>query len=334
MLLSSLTPSTSALLQYAETHHFMVIAGNPPCPAPNYGAFTQALEQEHALRNRRICFFGTDEAFALACGHDYCHALIGSEPRWNLAHWHDRQAANKPVRNSLNAALRLGCTVREVQNACAEAGILTACEHVRQQWLRAKHLPPLHFVAETNIVLNIALSGKRLFIVEAGGTVICYGIIGQIMNDSGEKSAEVRCEYRIEHFVRAPQAPSGAVEILIHYIAQTLASEGTHFLSLSLAPFSRKAASTLPHALRSPRMESYLYALARFGGYWYNAKGLEKFKCKFQPDEWKPLYCSFRRDDSPRKVLAALAEVFLGDRLLPSTAAIARRTIWTTLLRR
>jgi lysylphosphatidylglycerol synthetase-like protein (DUF2156 family) len=329
MLLSTLTPSLGTR-QYAETRHCAVIAGNPPCSAAHYKAFTQALEQEHFLRNRRICFFGTDEAFALACGHDYSHALIGAEPRWNLAHWHDRQAANKPVRNSLNAALRLGCTVREVQSDCTHTSILNACEQVRQQWLRAKHLPALHFVAETNIVL----SGKRLFIVEVNEALVCYGIIGRTVNNDEEKSTKMPDEYRIEHFVRAPNAPSGAMEMLIDHTAQTLALEGAHIFSLSLAPFSRKAVSTLPHALRSPRMESYLYALARFGGYWYNAKGLEKFKCKFQPNEWKPLYCSFRRDDSPRKVLAALAEAFLGDRLIPSAAAIARRTIWTTLLRR
>lgn len=323
MLLSPLIPSSSAL-QYAETRHFTVIAGNPPCAAANYNAYIQALEQKHAMRNRRICFFGTDEAFALACEHDYCHALIGAEPRWNLAHWHNHQSANKSVRNSLNAALRLGCTVREVQSVCVEADILTACEHVRQKWLRAKHLPPLHFVADTTIVLP----EKRLFVVEAAGTLFCYGIIGRTINDVGERSAEVPDEYRMEHFIRAPYAPSGTVEMLINHTAQTLAAEGAHCLSLSLAPFSRKAVSTLPSVMRSPRMESYLYALARFGGYWYNAKGLEKFKLKFQPDEWKPLYCSFRRDDSPQKVLAALAEAFLGDGLMPSAVAIARRTFF------
>lgn len=325
MLFSSLTPSYSTL-QYAETRHFAVIAGNPPCPPENYDAYTHALEQEHAKRNHRLCFFGTDEVFALASGHNYCHALIGAEPRWNLADWLGRQAANKPVRNSLNAAFRLGCTVREVQSDCVETGILTACEYARQQWLRAKRLPPLHFVAETDIVLNFALSGKRLFIVEAGGTVVCYGIIGRTVNNDEEKSADVPREYRIEHFVRAPQAPNGAMEMLIDHIAQTLASEGVQTFSLSLAPFSRKAISSLPRTLRSPCMESYLYALARFGGYWYNAKGLEKFKCKFQPNEWKPLYCSLRREDSPIAVLQALAEVFLGDGLMPSALAIAQRT--------
>lgn len=309
---------SSHTMHYATTRRFAVVSGNPHCCQSLYAASVAAFEQEQLAGGRRTCFFGTGEDFALACGQHYCHALIGAEPLWNLASWCERQAANKPIRNSLSAAHRAGCTVREA--SLTDAHIETACSVVRRKWLQTKHLPPLHFVAETEIMHE----GTRCFVVESGGTVVGYGIARRSTDDV---KTSVGREYGIEHFIRAPDAPPGTVELLIDHIAQTLAVEGEQRLSLRLAPFSRKASCLLPPDLRSQQMESYLQAIARFGGYWYNAAGLERFKAKFLPDEWKPLYCSFRWEDSPLSVLAALTEVFLAEPMLPSAMTILRQTV-------
>ena len=304
---------SSHTMHYATTRRFAVVSGNPHCCQSLYAASVAAFEHEQLAGGRRTCFFGTDEDFALACGQDYCHALIGAEPLWNLASWCERQAANKPIRNSLSAALRAGCTAREA--SLADAYIGTACSVVRRKWLQSKHLPPLHFVAETEIIHE----GTRCFVVESDGVVVGYGLARRSIDDVKTSTG---AEYGIEHFIRAPDAPPGTVELLIDHIAQTLALEGEQRLSLRLAPFSRKASCLLPPELRSQQMESYLQAIARFGGYWYNAAGLERFKAKFLPDEWKPLYCSFRWEDPPLAVLAAFVEAFMEKRLLQSLGRI------------
>lgn len=267
-----------------------------------------------ALSGRKTCFFGMTEELARACPPNYLHAYIGAEPRWNLALWQERQKRNKSIRNSCNAALRLGCEVREV--LVFEELVSQQCEHIRRQWLQTKRLPPLHFVAET----ALHLSGKRLFVVELRGTIVGYALVS-------EAGSGVQPMQQVEHFVRLSSAPHGTTELLICRIGEQLALEGAHTPSLMLAPFSQKVQCTLPEKCCSASMKRYLQVIERFGGYWYNVKGLEYFKAKFQPDDWIPLYCSFPEDMLPVKILCAFAEVFLGTSLAKGFLNIARQTI-------
>ena len=302
---------------YAATRTFAIAAGNPLCPADQYSSQIQTFEETQSLCGRKVSFFGIDEECARSCAAQYRHAHIGSEPWWNLALWQSRQEANKPVRNSLQAARRQGCEAREVSPE--NTGMLWQCDNVRSRWLQTKHLPPLHFVAET----ALCVGGKRLFVVECAENVLAYSIASPIWSGVNSNPAE----YRIEHFVRSPDAPNGTMELLICYVAETLAKEGITRMSLHFAPFSRKAPSGLPLATRSLAMERYLQAMERFGGHWYNARGLERFKAKFLPDVWKPLYCSFSREQPPMRVLVALAEAFFEAQLPQALWSIALRTM-------
>ena len=302
---------------YAKTRTFAVAAGNPLCSPDHYSLHIKMFEEMQASCGRKVSFFGIDEECAYSCPAQYCHAYIGSEPWWNLALWHSRQETNKSVRNSLQSALRQGCQAREAlpQNTA----LLSECDHIRACWLQTKHLPPLHFVADT----ALRLEGKRLFVIECARKVLAYSIVNQVWKSFEGSPAE----YRIEHFVRSPDAPNGTMELLICHVAETLAKEGIAKMSLHFAPFSRKAPSGLPVSMRSLAMERYLRAMERFGGHWYNTRGLERFKAKFLPDVWKPLYCSFSREEHPLPVLTALTEVFFEAGLPQALWRIVLRTM-------
>lgn len=303
---------------YTQTATATVVAGNMLVTESVSSADIQAFINAQLLRGKATYFFGLDEDLVGACPLCYKHALIGAEPLWNLVHWRERQMRNKTVRNSSQAALCRGCVVYEIDTKDEHCigEVLQQCENVRQQWLHSKHLPPLHFVAETVLYLE----KKHLFVVQWNNVIVAYAVVCIV-------GSGVDAVYRVEHFIRLPDAPQGSLELLLLTLGEALLLKGASKLSLSLAPFSQQALSRLPKEQRSLSMERLLRVIHVCGAYWYNAKGLERFKTKFLPDEWKPLYCSFPSNDSSVKVLATLAEAFFGKSVWYGLAETFQKTL-------
>ena len=81
-----------------------------------------------------------------------------------------------------------------------------------------------------------------------------------------------------------PQASPYAMEYLFTQLALHLKHAGFRSLSLGIAPFS--GMSPTPLASRWHRLANIVW---RFGGRFYNFRGLRAFKSKFQP-HWEPRY--------------------------------------------
>ncbi|MBN3764431.1 bifunctional lysylphosphatidylglycerol flippase/synthetase MprF [Burkholderia sp. Ac-20365] len=81
-----------------------------------------------------------------------------------------------------------------------------------------------------------------------------------------------------------PQASPYAMEYLFTQLALHLKHAGFRSLSLGIAPFS--GMSPTPLASRWHRLANIVW---RFGGRFYNFRGLRAFKSKFQP-QWEPRY--------------------------------------------
>jgi phosphatidylglycerol lysyltransferase len=81
-----------------------------------------------------------------------------------------------------------------------------------------------------------------------------------------------------------PQASAYAMEYLFTQLALHLKHAGFRSLSLGIAPFS--GMSPTPLASRWHRLANIVW---RFGGRFYNFRGLRAFKSKFQP-QWEPRY--------------------------------------------
>jgi phosphatidylglycerol lysyltransferase len=327
----------------ALTGRFSVLAPRS-CSSLSWNAdFVRSLERRSAQSGRETIVFGVPENDALELSGRYTCAFIGSEPLWQLETWSERQERKKDMRYSLNAARKRGLSVHEITPKHSQFGeILRICDALRKAWLGSKRLPPLHFAAEsafenacgqeffpaqqtqpaTSVSLTLDAT-ERLFIVNNGAGIAGYATV--------RKAAALQSapSYIMDRFVRAQDSERGTVEFLLNGVAAALAGEGAEFLSLGFAPFSRAAPPNLARSERSLALEKSFAFMEKFGGRWYNARGLEHFKSKFQPNWWTPLYCLASRSASAFAVLRALATAFLGDSLPDAARVMFRHTVST-----
>jgi phosphatidylglycerol lysyltransferase len=102
----------------------------------------------------------------------------------------------------------------------------------------------------------------------------------------------------VEHLQRDPEAPNGTVELLVDAVMRFAKDNGSSWLTLGLAPLAGEVAAPLRFARRTL-------------GFLYDFEGLARFKAKFRPREWMPIYLAFPRSQtnfvSLCDVLAAFA---------------------------
>ena len=104
--------------------------------------------------------------------------------------------------------------------------------------------------------------------------------------------------YGIDDMVRAPDAPMGAMELAIDFLAQTRRRAGDRWLSLGAVPLKGVDA-------RRPLLGPVCMTLreTRLGNRLFGFSGLAQFKAKFGP-RWRPLYMA----DHKRMGLMSLYE--------------------------
>jgi phosphatidylglycerol lysyltransferase len=98
---------------------------------------------------------------------------------------------------------------------------------------------------------------------------------------------------------RRPDAPAGAMELLLSEVAGRLAGEGMNVLDLGLAPLS---------GLGDRWAERGLGWIFRNGSGLYDFKGLYRFKNKFRP-RWEPRYLAITSLTALPRALLALSEI-------------------------
>ena len=114
----------------------------------------------------------------------------------------------------------------------------------------------------------------------------------------------------VEQIVRGRAAPNGTSELLLDSAVKAVAASGAAYLTLGLSPLSQRADAPvgkqplwLRFALRWVRLHG-----ARF----YNFRGLDSFKGKFNPERWEPIYAISEGRTFPPRALYAIAGAFSG----------------------
>lgn len=275
---------------YVVKRRRRITAGGPVCPFEDLGDLVAEFEEDAAAAGtQRVCWFcAVPELAALYLRSPGRSAiLIGAQPVWDPASWIVKVPEHASLRRQLNRARNKG--VRIVEWPPDKAREHPELERCLREWLASRPFPPLHFLVEPNTLGT--LYDRRVFVAEREGRVIAFVIASPIPERNG---------WLIEQIIRGEQAPNGTAELTVHHTVSALADEGYSFVTLGLAPLSRRAG--IPSS--NPPIIRFLFGWLRFyGRRFYNFDGLDFFKAKFRPDAWEPVYAL---SNEPRFSIATL----------------------------
>ncbi len=147
------------------------------------------------------------------------------------------------------------------------------------RWQAGHRMPPMRFVVELTPLVELSPPVELSPLVELDDVADCFVVVvaerdGALVGFGSAVPVPARGRVFVEHFVRAPDAPNGTVELIVDAVMRAgLAAE----LTLGLAPLAGQVARWL--------------RIARWmGGSLYRFAGLRAFKAKLRPDAWEPVY--------------------------------------------
>jgi phosphatidylglycerol lysyltransferase len=280
---------------YVRAGGYRVVAGAPVCPPERLAEVAAEFAADTRRVRQRLCYFGAQDRMRelLAERGPASALLLGAQPAWDPAHWQGIVSAKASLRAQLARARNKGVTVRR-SGSSGEPG-LQGC---LTEWIERRGLPPMHFLVEWNILPH--LLDRRLFVAERAGRTVGFLIASPIPRRDG---------WLIEQIIRGEAAPNGTTELLLDSAVRAFAEEGARYVTLGLSPLSR----AVPQEPAPPWSLRPLLALTRVHARrFYNFEGLERFKRKFLPESWEPIYAITDRPRVSPRTLYAIAGAFGG----------------------
>ena len=297
-----------AVIGFARRSGVRVVAGSPVCAFPRLAAVIAAFEQDADQEGERVCYFGAAERLQAELrnmAQPHAAIVIGAQPIWNPANWPAIVKKHSGLRAQFNRARNKGVMVEEwpVRRAQNHPQ-LQAC---LEEWTASRLLPPLHFLTEA-VTLD-RLADRRVWVAAQNDSVVGFLIASPVPDRNG---------WFVEQIARGNMAPNGMAELLIDALMRGLEADGFTYVTLGLAPLSRRANAPVgPEAAWLRWMLAWARA---HGSRFYNFEGLDAFKAKFKPDTWEPLYAISNESRFSFRALYAIAAAFSDGPLLPSLA--------------
>jgi phosphatidylglycerol lysyltransferase len=292
-------PDGSGVVGYAATGGTWVVAGAPICPPERLAETALTYEAEARRHGREVCYFGAQDrlAEALAPHGPVARLLLGAQPVWHPGRWPAILAGKASLRAQLARARNKGVVVEVFPPGDRpDVGSLRRC---LAEWLAGRGLPPMHFLIEPETLG--ALEDRWVFVARRAGAAVGFLVATPVPQREG---------WLIEQIVRGRSAPNGTAELLVDGAMRALAETGSSYVTLGLAPLSRRAggAETPPPAL----VAMALAWVRAHGRRFYNFVGLDAFKAKLQPDSWEPVYALSHERRTSLRTLYAIGGAFGG----------------------
>lgn len=287
-----------AVVGYASASGCRVVAGAPVCASERLAETADAFAIDARRARQWLCYFGAqDRLIEILAGRGPMSALLlGAQPFWNPEQWPAKIAGKASLRAQLSRARNKGVTVQPWPTTAGDPP--PGVQRCLNEWLQTRGLPPMHFLVEWNILPR--LLDRRLFVAERGGEIIGFLIASPIPLREG---------WLIEQIIRGRAAPNGTTELLLDTAIRALAAEGASFVTLGLSPLSR---AVTQHPVPPWSVRLLLAWVRVHARRFYNFEGLDRFKHKFQPDGWEPIYAVTNRPKVSVRTLYAIAGAFGG----------------------
>jgi phosphatidylglycerol lysyltransferase len=297
------SPKGDAVVGFVEYAGFRVVAGAPVCSLERLPEVVTEFESNSTEAGRRVCYFGAEARLDSTLAHSERHsrALLGAQPAWHPARLNESIRQHKSLRAQLNRARNKGISI--VEYSANDAMRSADLKRVLSRWLETRGLPPLHFLVEPDTLER--LDDRRVFVAkreDSSGTVevVAFAVLSPVPARDG---------WLVEQFPRLPAAPNGTVELLLSTAVGSVAESGAEYVTLGLAPLAQRGAigrDDEPWWLRA-----LLNLAASYGNRFYNFRGLEAFKTKFNPEVWEPVYAIQNSPGFTPGALIAIGRAFV-----------------------
>lgn len=286
-----------SVIGFVSCNKVRVVAGAPVCAKNRLPEIVDEFEKDAAKLNEKVCYVCAEarlESIFLD-STDHAKVLLGAQPVWNPKNWDEIVKKNKSLRAQINRARNKKVSVTEWTSERAKNHPeLKKCLH---QWLKAKGLPPLHFMVEPETLAR--LHDRRIFVAEQAEKVVGFVVLSPVSTRNG---------WLFEQFIHCPKSPNGTVELMIDAAMQTLAKDGYEYATLGLSPLSKRATIT---PFDNPLWLRLLLTWSRkHGQRFYNFDGLDAFKAKLQPENWEAVFAISNEPRFSFRTLYAIASAF------------------------
>jgi phosphatidylglycerol lysyltransferase len=259
-----------AVIGFARRNGVRVVAGGPVCAGARLAAVVAEWEADAARAGDRVWV-------------------------WKPSQWAERNTGSASLRAQLNRARNKGVVVSEWPPAVAtDHPELRRC---LEEWLATRGLPPLHFLVEPRTLSY--LEDRRIFVAERAGSVVGFVVASPVPARNG---------WLTEQFVRGQDAPNGTIELLLDATARAVAASRSGYLTMGLVPLAEHAG--LPLHDNPAWLRLVLAWVRAHGRRFYNFRGLEAFKAKFQPCRWEPIFAISNEPHFTPRTLYAIAAAF------------------------
>lgn len=279
-----------AVAGYVKRRGWILAAGEPVCAGPDLPAAVAAFEEFAASRKCKVCYVCASSALGeiLAGSDRHAAVAMGAQPVWNPARWSAIVRARSSLRAQLHRSRNKGVQIERGEPA--SAGSEPEIRRVLREWLDSRHLPPMHFMVEPDVLSGI-VDDRVLLTAMCKGRLVAFLVASPVAARNG---------YLIEELARAPYAPNGTSELLIDSAMAHFAAQGCTFVTMGLVAL---ASGTIEG---NPLWVFWLMKIARaHANRFYNFRGLERFRAKMEPEGWEPVYLiSNERHFSPQALYA------------------------------
>lgn len=288
-----IAPEGDAGVAYVDTGGAWVAAGSPLAPRARLAEVADEFARAAQAAGRRASFFAAEQPLVEAGLRATC---VGEQPVWETARWPEVLAGAASLRYQLSRARHKGVHVRalaahEVED---DAPLRAAIAAVTASWQARHGMAPMQFLVQ---LAPFAHAEQRLLLVaERAGAVV--GLASAV-------PVPARARLFLEHFVRAPDAPNGTVELLVDGVMRRATAPE---VTLGLAPLAGAVSRWL-------RMARWL------GSPLYDFAGLRAFKAKLRPQRWEPVYLCVPGGASTLVALRDALRAFAGGSLIGFGAA-------------
>ncbi|MBI2214938.1 MAG: DUF2156 domain-containing protein [Acidobacteria bacterium] len=277
-----------AAVAYTETRGAWVVGGGPICAEARLAAVSHAFVEHARSRGRRVVFFGVEERLLSAAP---LRALeIGQQPWWDPRRWHEVLAARRSLRAQLRRARAKGVSVELLEPERIESAaspLRKEIEALIRAWLASREMPPMAFLVA---LAPFGHPRERIYVAaRAGGTLVGLLVAVPVYDRAG---------WFFEDLLRDPSAPNGTSELLVDAAMREVASRGSGYVTLGLAPLAGVGG---PLELARRMMAGF-----------YSFDGVRAFKAKLGPDGWSPISLAVPADASRWLAIVDALDAFAG----------------------
>ena len=290
------TSERDGCVGYVRWAGVRIVAGAPICAEERLASAAEEFEQDARRSGESVCYFGAADRLRAALVALPAHSAvpIGAQPSWRPERWEDILKSHRSLRAQLNRARNKGVTVAEWDRSRASDD--PGLQRCFNEWDAGHSGFSLHFLTEP--VAFGSLGDRRVFVAEREGVLVGFLVAAPVPERRG---------WLAEQIVRGSGAPNGTAELLMDGLMRTMAQEQFEFVTLGLAPLSRRGGVTPPRRLWLRLLLSWIRA---HGARFYNFEGLDSFKAKFQPDLWEPIYAISNESRFSARTLYGVAAAF------------------------